>query len=79
MKMMNLDLYTKAVLTIIAACLFVLCIEQSHWNRLNTVQAQGVKPQEVVISGYVYDLNGQRSVFTFGNTRAHGIPVVVQK
>ncbi len=77
--MARLDLYTKSTLTIIAACLLVLCLEQSRWNRVEAVQAQAAKAQEVVISGYIYDSNGERKLVTMGNFAAHGIPVVVVK
>lgn len=65
------DLYTKIVLTVIAAFLGVLCVEQSHWGRVQSVQA--AEPQQVIIRGFVanntlYDLGGD-----------HGIPVLIVK
>ena len=77
LEMPSVDLYTKAVLTIIAVCLFVLSVEQSHWNRLETVQAQ----QPMVISGYSFNDSGTQKVYMLGNRSGDkpGIPVVVVK
>ncbi len=74
--MFSADLYTKLVLTIIALCLAVLCIQGSQWSRLDTVHAQS---GQVLISGYTYYDNGIQKVFTFGTGTDHGrgIPVVV--
>jgi hypothetical protein len=72
------DLYTKVVLTIIALCLAVLCLQGSRWSHLDTVHAQS---GEVVIGGYAYNDNGTVKVIPLGNGygRAAGIPVVVLK
>lgn len=71
--MRSSDLYTKVVLTIIAVCLAVLCIEESHWNRLQTVQAQS---GQLVISGYTFSHLGNTRVVQLGDN-SPGIPVVV--
>jgi hypothetical protein len=70
------DLYTKVVLTIIALCLAVLCVEESRWNRLETVQAQS---GQVVISGYAYNESGSLHVYALGNRYGdkQGIPVAI--
>ncbi len=69
------DLYTKIVLTMIAVFLAVLCVEQSHWNHLQTVQATG--PQPVVISGFVYD--GKFVDLGAGYGKSPGVPVQTTK
>jgi hypothetical protein len=70
------DLYTKVVLTIIAICLGILCLEQSHWNRLETVRADS---GQVYIAGYVFDSGGSTKTVRLGsfNDDRPGIPVVV--
>ncbi len=70
------DLSTKAVLTIIAICLAILCLEQSQWNRLETVRADS---GQVYIAGYVYDSYGTQNTVRLGTSGAAGIPVVVTK
>jgi len=67
------DLYTKLVLSMIAACLVVLCFEQSHWAKLETVQAQ----QPFQIEGYNFD--GKFYRLGSGLNDRPGIPVVVVK
>jgi hypothetical protein len=60
---MRVDLYTKAVLTVIALCLVYLCIDRA--SAASTVQAQAQEGQfqrqllqRVVIAGWL-DSNGQ--------------------
>ena len=69
------DLYTKVVLSIIAACLLILCIEQSHWSKLDAVQAQ----QPFVIEGFTYHGVGAPQTYRLGTNSGEqkGIPVVV--
>jgi hypothetical protein len=60
------DLYTKSVLTIIAVCLMILCVQSARWNRLETVHASG--PQQEAISGYVWhDAKGKENVVLLGS------------
>jgi hypothetical protein len=75
--MLSVDLYTKVVLSIIAVCLVVISVEQSHWSKLETVQAQ----QPMLISGYNFDDSGTQKQYRLGNGAGEkpGIPVVVQK
>jgi len=75
------DLYTKIVLTIIAVFLGVLCVEQSHWIRVESVHAES--PQQVVISGYVWHKNGKEDMVLLGSQLDKGnynpgIPVFIQ-
>jgi hypothetical protein len=72
--MPSTDLYTKVVLTIIATCLVVLCLEQSHWTRVDTVQAQ---TEGVVIKGYVVTSGGHSRTILFGPEGQAGVPVIV--
>ena len=69
------DLYTKVVLSIIAGCLLILCIEESHWGKLAAVQAQ----QPLVIEGFTYHDVGAPQTYRLGNNSGErrGIPVVV--
>jgi len=60
------DLYTKLVLTIIALCLMILCVQSARWNRIETVHADG--PQQVTISGFVWhDAKGKDAVVLLGS------------
>lgn len=72
--MFSVDRYTKIVLSIIAGCLIVLCVEQSRWGRVETVQAQ----QPFVIEGYTFDESGTQKNYHLGNGSGEkpGIPVV---
>ena len=75
--MRSADLYTKIALSIIALCLLVLCVEQSPWSRLETVQAQ----QPFIIQGFSYDNNGIQKTYHLGTNASAdeqlGFPVVV--
>jgi hypothetical protein len=75
--MHSTDIYTKVVLTIIMICLAVLCVEDSHWNRLQTVQAQS---GHVLIGGYTFEEDGKTQSFRLGTDSGDrsGIPVVVR-
>jgi hypothetical protein len=60
------DLYTKSVLTIIAVCLMILCVQGARWSRIETVHADG--PQQVAISGFVWhDAKGKEAVVLLGS------------
>ena len=69
--MLVVDRYTKIVLSIIALCLVVLCLEQSHWGKVETVQAQG---QVFMVQGYMF--NGNPYLLGDGPNQKPGIPVV---
>jgi hypothetical protein len=77
------DFYTKSVLTVIALCLMILCIEGTRWNRVETVHADG--PQQVLISGYVWhEKNGKEDVVLLGSRLekseySPAIPTVTQQ
>jgi len=79
--MFSADLYTKFILTVIAGCLLTLCLQGAHWNRLETVQAQS--PQQVLISGYVWDKHGVQTTILLGDVfeKDHNpaIPVFIPK
>jgi len=72
--MFSTDLYTKIILTIIAACLVMLCLEQSHWNHLDPVHAQ---TEGVLIKGYVVTSGGHTRTILFGPEGQAGVPVIV--
>jgi hypothetical protein len=60
------DLYTKSVLTIIAVCLMILCVQSARWSRVESVHADG--PQQVAISGFVWhDAKGKEAVVLLGS------------
>jgi hypothetical protein len=66
---MKVDLYTKAVLTVIAGCLVWICATQSNLLPAASAQATGLPapatsaPQIVYIGGY-YDVAGGRATLT---------------
>jgi hypothetical protein len=68
---MTIDLYTKSVLTVIAACLVYLCLGGP--SLLTPVEAQIQTPMEVVISGWKYG----REPGTSTLTHDRGLPVTV--
>jgi hypothetical protein len=72
--MFSTDLYTKIILTIIAACLVVLCLEQAHWNHVDAVQAQ---TEGLLIKGYVVTSGGHARTILFGPEGQAGVPVIV--
>ena len=72
--MASTDLYTKIILTIIAVCLVVLCLEQSHWNHVETVQAQ---TEGVLIKGYVVTSGGHSRTVLFSPEGQAGVPVIM--
>jgi hypothetical protein len=74
--MLSTDLYTKSILTVIALCLAVLCLQGSHWNHPNTVHAAD---GQMIIGGYSYYDSGAQKIVTLGTNygQARGIPVIV--
>lgn len=73
--MFSTDRYTKIILTIIAACLLVLCLEQSHWSHVDSVQAQS---GGVLIKGYIVTSDGgNQKTILFGPYGQAGVPVIV--
>ena len=72
--MFSTDRYTKVVLTVIALCLAVLCVEGAHWNRVDTVEAQS---SGVLIRGYIINEAGKPKTVLLDANRTSGIPVIV--
>jgi hypothetical protein len=74
--MFSVDAFTKVVLSIIAACLVVLCFEQARWSNVETVQAQ--QPTDTMIKGYIFNDSGQDKRVAFGNGAGQmpGLPVM---
>ena len=69
---MKIDLYTKGVLTVIAACLVYLCLGKPAF--MPTAHAQ-TEPTKVLIAGWV-DFNGRSHAFSEGDPSS-ALPVVV--
>jgi hypothetical protein len=72
--MFSADRYTKVVLTVIALCLAVLCVEGAHWSRVDTVQAQSAG---VLIRGYIINEGGRPKTVLLDSNSTSGIPVIV--
>jgi hypothetical protein len=68
---MKIDIYTKGVLTVIAACLLYLCLGKPAL--LPTAHAQA-EPTRVLIAGWV-DFNGRPRSF-FAGDPGNSLPVV---
>jgi hypothetical protein len=73
-KMFSTDLYTKIMLTIITACLVVLCLKQSRWSHVDAVQAQ---TEGLLIKGYIVNSGGHTRTILFGPEGQAGVPVIV--
>lgn len=73
---MRIDLYTKSVLTVIAACLVYLCLGKP--SVLTTAQAQA-QPSRVIIAGW--EPNPLRVYIAGWDERFGGqsLPVVVKE
>ena len=68
---MKIDIYTKGVLTVIAACLVYLCLGKPAITATAHAQAE---PTKVVVAGWV-DFNGITRSFAAGD-RGNALPVV---
>jgi hypothetical protein len=68
---MTIDLYTKGILTVIAACLVYLCLGKPAL--MPTMQAKG-EPSRVVVAGWV-DWKGNTKSFASGDPTS-ALPVI---